>query len=195
MKMTDHLIKVRQENGKKQCGKISPFAKYIPGMLVGNVLLLKRLDSTRKNSVLWSCQCLCEKKTLLERTNNQLSRKDSILHCGCKKPNHAKNFKGLNEITGSYFYRIARQAKERNFCFEISLQDIWELYLKQNKLCALSKVNISFSNNTASLDRIDSSNGYTINNIQLVHKDINRMKVDYKQEYFIEVCKLIALNS
>ena len=41
---------------------------------------------------------------------------------------------------------------------------------------------------TASLDRIDSSKGYTKSNIQWVHKDINKMKSDFSMLRFLELC-------
>ena len=37
---------------------------------------------------------------------------------------------------------------------------------------------------TASLDRIDSSKGYTEDNIQWVHKDVNQMKMDLPEQRF-----------
>lgn len=43
-----------------------------------------------------------------------------------------------------------------------------------------------------SLDRIDSKKGYVVGNVQWVHKDINRMKNTFPQDYFIQVCKQIA---
>jgi hypothetical protein len=55
-------------------------------------------------------------------------------------------------------------------------------------------VNVSVEH-TASLDRIDSSKGYCEDNVQWVHKDINRMKNTFDQDYFISLCKLIAENS
>ena len=45
---------------------------------------------------------------------------------------------------------------------------------------------------TASLDRIDSTKGYTKNNIQWVHKTINKMKNVLHDEEFIQWCNLIA---
>jgi hypothetical protein len=45
---------------------------------------------------------------------------------------------------------------------------------------------------TASLDRIDSSKSYNKNNIQWVHKDVNKMKWAFNQNHFIKFCKLIA---
>ena len=49
-------------------------------------------------------------------------------------------------------------------------------------------------NRTASLDRIDSNKGYTIDNVQWVHKDINKMKMDLEEDVFIDNCKLIIEN-
>jgi hypothetical protein len=45
---------------------------------------------------------------------------------------------------------------------------------------------------TASLDRIDSSRGYTADNIQWVHKHVNLMKRSFNEEYFINTCKQIV---
>ena len=45
---------------------------------------------------------------------------------------------------------------------------------------------------TASLDRIDSTRGYTVDNIQWIHKDLNRMKWNLPNDYFINICTLVA---
>jgi hypothetical protein len=44
-------------------------------------------------------------------------------------------------------------------------------------------------------DRIDSSKGYVVGNIQWVHKHINKMKNKYPQDHFIEMCRLVAENN
>ena len=43
-----------------------------------------------------------------------------------------------------------------------------------------------------SIDRIDSSQGYYIENIQLVYPKINMMKFTYSQEEFIDMCKRVS---
>ena len=43
-----------------------------------------------------------------------------------------------------------------------------------------------------SVDRIDSSKGYIIDNIRWIHKDINVMKNSFSDEYFTYLCKLIC---
>lgn len=46
----------------------------------------------------------------------------------------------------------------------------------------------------ASLDRIDSSLGYIIGNVQWVYKGVNFMKGEMSHDYFIEMCKMITEN-
>jgi hypothetical protein len=45
---------------------------------------------------------------------------------------------------------------------------------------------------TASLDRIDSSKGYTIENVQWVHAIINNMKWDMPQSEFLSFCYAVC---
>jgi hypothetical protein len=69
---------------------------------------------------------------------------------------------------------------------------------KQDYKCALTGWDIMFPETghpqeaTASIDRIDSSLGYTKDNIQIVHRDVNMMKSKYSQEHFIAVCCAVA---
>lgn len=44
---------------------------------------------------------------------------------------------------------------------------------------------------TASLDRIDSLKGYTIDNVQWIHKHINYMKIDLTEQEFFHFIKQI----
>lgn len=115
-----------------------------------------------------------------------------------KKQFHG-NWKGYEEITGDFWNKIQNSAKVRNLLFNITIQDVWELYIKQNRKCALSGVDIFFfkgyanrSKITASLDRIDSSKGYTKDNVQWVHKTVNNIKMNLDETVFIDWCKKIA---
>ena len=71
---------------------------------------------------------------------------------------------------------------------------------KYNRKCALSGIEIKFitSNSeycskeqTASLDRIDSTKGYTLDNVQWVHKAVNNMKMNLTDQNFINWCSII----
>jgi hypothetical protein len=45
---------------------------------------------------------------------------------------------------------------------------------------------------TASLDRINNSLGYSVDNIQWVHKAINRMKGSMENKLFIKFCEEVV---
>lgn len=107
-------------------------------------------------------------------------------------------YKGYHDISGSFWTRIKRSAKERAREFNITIEYAWNLYETQHRKCRLSCLPIVFSSlcqssdGTASLDRIDSSKGYIEGNVQWVHKDINMMKQDHTDSDFIVLCKAVA---
>lgn len=70
----------------------------------------------------------------------------------------------------------------------------------QERRCALTDIELVMPERfgdarTASLDRIDSSGSYRIGNVQWVHKDVNRMKNDFDQDYFVKMCRLVAKSA
>jgi len=115
-----------------------------------------------------------------------------------------KNQRKYRDISFTYWKTLVGNAKKRGIDFDITLEQVYDMYLKQGKKCALSGVEIYFSVletehlnklTTASVDRIDSSKGYSLNNIQVVHKDINIMKNSLSDKNFIDYCrKVVAYN-
>lgn len=110
-------------------------------------------------------------------------------------------WKGCGKLSGRYFNVLKNRAKRLNREFNLTVEYLWELFIKQNMKCALSDepidfpnttTNLTFSQQTASLDRIDSTKGYIIGNVQWVHKDINSMKMDLQQEEFIKRCQQVS---
>jgi len=113
---------------------------------------------------------------------------------GVKNKKHW-SWSGYEEISKTYWENVKTGARNRRISFNLKIESVWELYLKQNKKCSLSGLDIGFEaskSNSASLDRIDSKKGYEIDNVQWVHKYINQMKWDMSQEHFIEMCKTIT---
>ena len=110
---------------------------------------------------------------------------------------------GCGEISGEMFSTIRRNALVRGIKYSVSKDYLWDLFLKQNRKCVLSGLPLTFSktnptrthNTSASLDRIDSSKGYIEGNVQWIHKDVNRMKNHYPEDYFIKLCGLIFNHS
>jgi len=131
-------------------------------------------------------------------------KKNPVKSCGCKQisrgPDHVQ-WQGYEGISKSWWLlHVEKEYKGRRkqVPITIDIQYGWELFLKQNKKCALSGVDLKFAlkgtSNSASLDRIDSSKGYELGNVQWVHKHVNFMKRDFEQNYFIDLCKKIVEN-
>ena len=113
-------------------------------------------------------------------------------------------YKGYEELSGTRWSSYQVGAQRRGLEFNIAIEYVWELFLKQERRCALSGVPIDFDmsldnlrktghqGGLASLDRIDSKQGYIEGNVQWVHKDVNKMKMELPQERFLEMVKQIS---
>lgn len=148
----------------------------------------------------WNCLCKCgkEKVILASRLKNGQTKS-----CGCynREQSSKLNYKGSTYITGREFTKIKQQAKIRNLSFDLTIKYIEQLYEKQNFKCSLSGIKIEFDSRTphknkkygnASIDRINSSKGYTEDNIQIVDKNINIAKMSMSQQEFIDMCKRVS---
>lgn len=161
------------------------------GLRVGKLIVLG-YSHKEKGELLYKCLCDCGNVTY---GNSFRLRNGRKISCGCgqyRKGAEVYNYKGFEEITGSFWNSQVTNAKFRKLDHRITKEQVWEMFICQNRKCKLSGVEISFKLKTASIDRIDSKKGYLMNNIQLVHKDINLMKNHFNQEYFITMCNLIA---
>lgn len=159
---------------------------------VGNWTILDFSHFTTNNhSQYWKCKCSCG----LERTIRAVSlvnqETSGCIACCRTKNDNSFPFKSW------YISQIRFKAKERRIEFSVSNSHLFEIWNQQKGTCALSDLPIELgdrfiSQQTASLDRIDSSKGYVEGNIQWLHKDINKMKLHHSQEYFIELCRKIV---
>jgi len=169
------------------------------GQSSGKLTVIKEAGVNKYRQALWLCRCECgnEIEIVSQRIKQNISK-----HCGCgSSGENSFTWTGHKEITGSFFATIKSGAKRRKLDFKITIEYIWDLFLKQNRKCALSGVDIVFAKSwnygknkegTASLDRIDSTKGYIEGNVQWIHKDLQSMKWNKSDKIFIEWCKLIA---
>jgi hypothetical protein len=165
----------------------------------GEWTVLEKISSKNYHTY-WKCKCSCGN---IKEVNQDGLRDGRSKSCGCKRQeigNNNKDWTGYGEISGSNWATILNNAKNRNIIVNISIQQAWDLFLKQDRKCALSGVELKFAptrrtmstHTTASLDRIDSNKDYTIDNVQWIHKDINFMKKDLEQNEFLDMCKKIV---
>ena len=106
---------------------------------------------------------------------------------------------GCGDISHDLFTTYKHSANAKNFEFDVSIDYLWDLFLKQNRKCAFTGELLYFndtyrrkSNRTASLDRIDSNLGYIVNNLQWVHRDVNKLKKNFDDARFIQICLNIS---
>ena len=177
-------------NNCKNCARRNTRCLHI-GDRVGSATIIA--TNTTNSRVYGIAKCDCGKQ-FSTRLNTILQRKSVFCCSTCLSKN--KKIGGI--LSRTFFNRIKRNAKIRNIPFEVIPEQLVCLFVKQNNECALSGLQISLGENkkriSASLDRIDSNKNYTINNVQWVHKDINKMKMDFKQNRFLELCKFVHEN-
>jgi hypoxanthine phosphoribosyltransferase len=146
--------------------------------------------SRKGNNCLVRCDCGTIKSI-------EVGKLGIIQSCGCNahpKGNKARDFTGVGEISSRKFNTFIQSAKMRNLEFNLTKQYVWDIFLAQNKKCALSGVDLIFDGRitNASLDRIDNDLGYIMGNVQWVDKMVNSMKSDFNQTLFINMCQKIS---
>lgn len=181
-------FELRKKPEDRYIGKV--FGQLVP-------IAIKKYDSS--GHAILECVCDCGKSTVVIAHSLTSGNTKS---CGCssrKRGETHANYKGYKKLRKQYWNTILHGAANRGIEIQITIKEAWNQYEKQGGRCALTGDKIFFArtsktgkNSTASLDRIDSSKGYLKDNIQWVHKKVNRMKWDLTQEDFIKICRKVA---
>lgn len=171
----------------------------LSGQVFGDLTVIKYLGKTGKKVKIYSHECKCScGRTIIVKTQRLLR---DIKGCGRCAKTHGR-FSGYLEISSTFWRNIVKGAAARDHKFNLDIKDAWELFIKQNRKCALTGREITFGKSvkdkimqTASLDRIDSNKDYFLENVQWVHKNINFMKGRLSNEEFILLCKEVTKNN
>lgn len=170
----------------------------ITGQRFGKVVALY-YDGSRNTYRYYMCQCDCGNRKSIK---SRLLIRGETKSCGCdwrlSNKNH-NGWRGYGDIPKDFFSTIKRGAKSRDIKFDITIEYLWDLFIKQDKKCALSGLELSFSktrkdtkSKSVSIDRIDSNIGYVKDNVQWVHKIVNIMKNKLDEQDFIFYCNKIS---
>lgn len=156
-------------------------------------------NSWRKYLRFFQCKCDCGNEVIVNL--NYLRATGGKTSCGCLQRRTGEEsplWKGFGKISGSVIKIIRGSAKLRSLDFDLDAQFLNELFNTQGGKCALSGIDLILPSSkrkknvwTASVDRIDSSKGYTKDNVQWVHKKLNMMKQDLSEQEFINFCKQV----
>lgn len=201
--------RVSFESGKHiaicACGKSNLFATRHSALLMlsrGNCRHCKKDYRTTKNAALdiyrndigrWCSKCSgCGKEQAYTRMDH--AKQSDLRDWQCKGcVSKAKGFES-NKAVGDRrrtFNKFKKSAESRGIVWGVSLDEMFRTF---DGFCSLSgwPISLSYLDQTASLDRIDSSIGYEKENIQWVHKMVNMSKNKYPQAQFISMCCAIA---
>jgi len=157
---------------------------------------LIQYDQNRyRRLILVRCDCGTERWL-----NASVLRSGASKSCGCSTYGQGaanSHWSGTSHISGTFFGKLEHGAKYRKKKFTLTIEQLEELYVKQDGKCALSGLPIRIAltkaeDTTASVDRIDSNKGYIIDNVQWVHKSVNLMKQSLTDSDFISLCEHVV---
>jgi len=152
----------------------------LAGETFGRLTVVKLIDTTNGNTI-WKCRCACGRMTT---ASGSALHRGRITTCGCRK--------SWGEIPGRYWCSVRNGARQRGLKLTVTIEQAWALFEKQKRRCALTGRRIKFAPRTASFDRIDSTKGYVVGNVQWIHRDVNKMKQEFSEAYFIKTCAEIV---
>jgi hypothetical protein len=123
-------------------------------------------------------------------------------HSWCKKCCTEGNIKSRNKQNSTiegrarvFLLNAKRAALKRKQDFSLEIKDIVDCWNEQSQICAYSGRQMTLlagQLNTVSIERINSSIGYTKDNTILVCQAINRMKSDFEFDDFYNFCRDVA---
>lgn len=139
--------------------------------------------------------CLCSGCGIEQAYTRKDHAKQSVLaDWQCKKcVASAKGFSNNLPVGNEtrLYNKFKKSAYSRGLQWRLSQEEMFTSFCG---VCHLTgwHIEISYNNPTASLDRIDSSKGYTPDNIQWVHSMVNMAKNKYNEADFIAMCRAVA---
>ena len=189
--------------------------KHIPeiGNQYGDLTVISdEISKTKDGKILFNVRCSCGEELFVRAYFLESGRQTSCRSCSQRRAvykfSNRRNFvdrthDGVGNITLTNYSHFKNGAEKRNLSWNVSIEYLWDLFQKQGGRCVLSGMpitltterknsNVNYDLQSASLDRIDSNIGYEPNNVQWVHKDVNKMKWAFDQQHFIDVCIKIA---
>jgi hypothetical protein len=165
------------------------FGNHFVGEIISNKKLVSYEGKNKHSHHIWKWLCLFCHNEYGPSTIGHLKRSTKCIHCNSGENN--KKWKGYKELTGSWLFQYRHDAKKKNRDWLVSPEYLWNKWLEQNGRCAYTGIDLHHGEN-ASLDRVDSSLGYIEGNVQWVHRNINRMKSNFTDKEFVNMCEQVS---
>jgi hypothetical protein len=96
----------------------------------------------------------------------------------------------------AWFNSFYKSAISRGYDWSLTIDDLAAMYEQQQGRCVLTAWPIAWSergwDHTASIDRIDNTKSYELENVQLVHKSVNMARGTLEVQQFVDMCRAVA---
>lgn len=176
-------------------GEVLDLAGKRFGKLIVSSFSHWHVQPSRKKKQVWNIVCDCgNKKTVL--ANNLFNKQKPTVSCGCHKIEihkirHAAH-RTLETTTKNFYVYFKGHAKYGGKNFSLSYEDFKNLIFKNCSYCnsepsykyCKTKIGVPILYN--GLDRVDSSQGYELDNVVTCCAICNRMKLEMNKDKFID---------
>lgn len=155
----------------------------------GGFRVLEKADSRNKKAY-WNVECIsCDEKYNLS-SDVIIKNIGGCVFCVRKnapKGNESSSWRGGKYISSKFLSNVKHGARKRNIDCVVTIDELDKLWEAQDGRCVYTNRELTLSGDdcTASLDRIDSNEGYYLGNVQFVHKTVNVMKWALPEEEFL----------
>ena len=140
----------------------------------------------------------CSRSCAIKFSNSVRQKTEKMIQA----QNNLKNYANNHKDEYSPFRYLLRTVRNRFKEFNLTLEDLKILWEKQNGICPYTGIKLKLPSYTtkvpieerASLDRIDSTKGYVVGNVQYVSTPINFLKGTMSDIQTKEYLKKIVQN-
>lgn len=163
---------------------------HAPGEQVENKILVAYAGVNSHGHHLWLWRGDCCDAVQGPSTLSHLRRGRRCLPCSYLRENNGR-WTGYRDLTGVWLTQVRVDAASRGHAWEVTPEQIWAQWERQQGRCRYTGRRLTHGVD-ASLDRRDNVRGYLPDNIQWVHRDINRMKSVFAEDLFLQLCAEVA---
>lgn len=107
----------------------------------------------------------------------------------------------LEKVLQARWLGAKDRATNKSIPFTITKEDLLTLWNIQGGKCAISNLDMTYDlgegrvYTNVSIDQIEPSKGYTIDNIQLVCMAVNQLKSDFSMDIIFTICEAVYRNA
>lgn len=193
-------------NGEtKSCGclRTERLFKNLQGKRFGKLLVLEP-TTIGGSGTKWKCKCDCG---VIKEIRGSSLRSRNMKSCGClnirsiRKSDQEIELSALKRYLRNLHQGSKTSKRRATLPIAVTIEDLSKQWVKQRGICPYTGWKMylrSWRSYTspyqASLDRIDSSRGYTPDNIQFVALIANYAKNSFDEEHLVRFCKSVVLK-